>query len=263
MSSSEHRARDEQLLSVGKQCHHETCHLVDFLPFKCQHCTEAFCQEHFLPNAHACPKYDETKHNRVAPSCPMCNVPVAIRPGQDPNVRMEQHLERECSAMTGVAPKKSGPVCEKVRCGKVLVSPIRCDRCRKQFCPSHRFPSDHTCTPQAPTTTARLGSETKQLAGAARGAMKNAMHSANRPSPRTEPASSKAPDLSKLKLQNPVKAVKVDRSSPTLTSPNLVTTTSVTSTPSPTTSATSCAIQSAAADARKRNPYVPPPLFAF
>lgn len=57
----------------------------------------------------------------------MCNVPVAIKPGQDPNERMEQHFTRECSVMTGRTPKKSGPVCEKARCGKPLVSPIRCD----------------------------------------------------------------------------------------------------------------------------------------
>lgn len=60
---------DEQLLAIGKQCSHPTCLLVDFLPFKCQHCSEAFCQEHFLVKDHDCPKYDETKHNRIAPHC--------------------------------------------------------------------------------------------------------------------------------------------------------------------------------------------------
>lgn len=61
--------RDEQLLSIGKQCSHPACLLVDFLPFKCQHCEDAFCQEHFLVSAHNCTKYDESKHNRVAPNC--------------------------------------------------------------------------------------------------------------------------------------------------------------------------------------------------
>ncbi|KAK7056833.1 hypothetical protein VNI00_002550 [Paramarasmius palmivorus] len=163
--------RDQQLLSIGKQCSHAACHLVDFLPFKCQHCQESFCQEHFKVDDHNCPKYDASKHNRVAPSCPLCNSPVAIPPGQDPNIRMEQHFAKECSVMLGKAVKKSTPVCERGKCGKVLYAPIKCDKCRKQFCPAHRFPSDHSCNatntssasssstgtrPGAPTASSRL-----------------------------------------------------------------------------------------------------------
>ena len=61
--------RDAQLLDIGHQCSLETCLLHDFLPFKCQHCNEPFCSDHYLPDAHKCPKYDETKHNRIAPNC--------------------------------------------------------------------------------------------------------------------------------------------------------------------------------------------------
>ena len=69
MSSSNLPEPDSQLLEIGKQCSHQSCLLVDFLPFKCQHCELAFCQEHFKVEAHQCPKYDEGKHNRVAPNC--------------------------------------------------------------------------------------------------------------------------------------------------------------------------------------------------
>ncbi|KAL0579135.1 hypothetical protein V5O48_002867 [Marasmius crinis-equi] len=158
--------RDQQLLSIGKQCTHASCNLVDFLPFKCQHCKQSFCQEHFKVEDHSCPSYDASKHDRIAPSCPLCNTPVAIPPGQDPNVRMEQHFVKECSVMLGKEVKKSKPVCARAKCGKVLHAPIRCDKCRKQFCPSHRFPGDHTCTPTstsasstrpgAPTANSRL-----------------------------------------------------------------------------------------------------------
>ena len=61
--------REAQLLSIGKQCSEATCSMVDFLPFKCQHCQQSFCQEHFKVDAHRCPEYDESKHNRVAPNC--------------------------------------------------------------------------------------------------------------------------------------------------------------------------------------------------
>ena len=144
MSRSATPERDGQLLDIGKQCSDPTCLLIDFLPFKCQHCAQPFCGEHFLPTAHHCPKYDAAKHDRVAPSCefpicvlsghrsrlrvgPLCSAPVAIPPGQDPNIRMERHINTECSVMTGRSSKaKSTPHCARSKCGKVLFSPIRC-----------------------------------------------------------------------------------------------------------------------------------------
>ena len=66
--------RDARLLEIGKQCSSPTCHLIDFLPFTCQHCAHPFCGEHFLPEAHKCDKYDATKHDRVAPSCEWLDV---------------------------------------------------------------------------------------------------------------------------------------------------------------------------------------------
>ena len=67
-STPAHEHSDE-LMSVGQQCTAPLCNLVDFLPFKCQHCSHPFCADHFLPDKHQCEKYDESKHNRVAPSC--------------------------------------------------------------------------------------------------------------------------------------------------------------------------------------------------
>ncbi|KAF8903111.1 hypothetical protein CPB84DRAFT_1678339 [Gymnopilus junonius] len=155
-SSLPAQERDTQLLSVGKQCSDPSCLLVDFLPFKCRHCELSFCQEHFKVDAHHCTKYDETKHNRVAPNCPLCNVPVAVKPGQDPNVRMDLHLETECSVVTGKVKAKTTPVCAKGNCKKVLFAPIRCDKCRNQFCPAHRFPGDHICLPSTAPTSQRI-----------------------------------------------------------------------------------------------------------
>ncbi|KAH9922856.1 uncharacterized protein BXZ73DRAFT_51230 [Epithele typhae] len=145
--------RDHQLLEVGKQCSSPICGLVDFLPLKCQHCAQPFCGDHFLPTAHSCEKYDAAKHDRIAPSCPLCNTPVAIPPGQDPNIRMEQHINTECSVMTGRMTGKSAPTCARGKCGKVLFAPIRCGSCKQQFCPAHRFPQDHSCSSAAAVTS--------------------------------------------------------------------------------------------------------------
>ncbi|KAF9489376.1 hypothetical protein BDN71DRAFT_1456208 [Pleurotus eryngii] len=153
--------RDTHLLSVGKQCSLQTCMLVDFLPFKCQHCSKSYCGEHFKVEAHKCPEYDESKYDRVAPNCPLCNEPVAVPPNQDPNIRMEQHLTRDCSVMTGrTGKKKSGPACARTKCGKTLFAPIQCNQCKQQFCPSHRFPADHSCTAPPNSSTSNTGGNT-------------------------------------------------------------------------------------------------------
>ena len=146
-STPANQERDAQLLSIGQQCSEEHCHLVDFLPFKCEHCSQAFCGDHFLPQAHKCAKYDENQHNRVAPPCkqpfsalsfisnsnciclgPFCKTPIAIPPGEDPNIRMERHFNNDCSVLIETSGKKSSqPHCAKAKCNKVLWSPIRCD----------------------------------------------------------------------------------------------------------------------------------------
>ena len=199
MSGSATPKRDGQLLDIGKQCSDPTCLLVDFLPFKCQHCAQPFCGEHFLPTTHHCSEYDEAKHDRVAPSCeptiyvfsgfrsctnvgPLCNTPVAIPPGQDPNIRMERHINTECSVITGRSGNaKSTPHCARQKCHKVLFSPIRCDvsyfvfyvahysrpyvmpdsvprqSCKQQFCPDHRFPKDHSCSATKGSASSQQG----------------------------------------------------------------------------------------------------------
>ncbi|RPD62329.1 hypothetical protein L227DRAFT_498826 [Lentinus tigrinus ALCF2SS1-6] len=203
--------RDTQLLDVGKQCSAPSCLLVDFLPFKCQHCGEPYCGDHFLPTTHSCAKYDATKHDRIAPSCepgPLCNTPVAIPPGQDPNIRMERHINTECSVMTGRKAKSGTPTCARPKCGKVLFSPIRCDSCKQQFCPQHRFPKDHTCTTANRSSSkqtspadawANVSSQTSAASAAAIAAIKRAAT--------TTPSSSARPPTSSKSQSAPVKSV--------------------------------------------------------
>ncbi|KAJ7366920.1 hypothetical protein DFH08DRAFT_835930 [Mycena albidolilacea] len=205
----------QELLSVGRQCSHQTCNLVDFLPFKCQHCNDSFCQEHFMVAAHKCPKYDESKYNRVSPNCPLCNVVVAVRPGQDANEAVETHFVRDCSVMTGKAKARSTPVCARPRCGKALFAPIRCTSCSQQFCASHRFPADHTCVPVAnatktttgPTAASRLLDLNTKASAAGGAALKSiktmasnaqAQASASRPAAPPKPAAAAAPSKPNL-----------------------------------------------------------------
>ncbi|PIL22471.1 hypothetical protein GSI_15159 [Ganoderma sinense ZZ0214-1] len=212
MSGTATPEREEQLLDIGKQCSDPTCLLVDFLPFKCQHCAQPFCGEHFLPTTHHCSKYDAAKHDRVAPSCPLCSAPVAIPPGQDPNIRMERHINTECSVMTGRSSKaKSTPHCARPKCGKVLFSPIRCDSCKHQFCPEHRFPKDHSCSATKGSVSSQQGGvkawtnvqhQTSAASAAAMAAIKRAAASSTAPArttPRTQTQAKSQPPPSDTK----------------------------------------------------------------
>ena len=58
---------------------------------------------------------------------PMCNLPIAIKLGQDPNTRMEEHFSKDCTSMTGKSATKSMPTCARGNCKKVLYTPIKCD----------------------------------------------------------------------------------------------------------------------------------------
>lgn len=137
-----------QMLLLGTQCAESHCLQVDFLPFRCLHCSKSYCQTHYKVEDHKCPEYEEYRHNRVAPDCthtvisllrirryslsllfvqgPFCNVPVAVPPDQDPNIRMELHFEKECAVILGEVPPRPTPRCSKVVCNKVLFSPIAC-----------------------------------------------------------------------------------------------------------------------------------------
>lgn len=113
------------LLHAGTSCSHPACHTIDFLPFKCAHCTHKFCQEHWQPAQHECPQYDAAQYDRIVPQCPFCSKPVNINPGQDINAAMERHIDNDCHIFVGK--KKRGPVCGNKKCGKSLISPIFCD----------------------------------------------------------------------------------------------------------------------------------------
>lgn len=144
MAQAPKATKDQELLFVGSACNLDSCKLNDFLPIKCPHCAHTFCSSHFLPESHHCDKWDPSAHNRVAPNCPFCNVPVAYPSGGDPNAAMERHFESTCEALGrgGSSPKGSG-ICAQVRCNKALIVPIVCQSCNKKFCPEHRF---HKCT---------------------------------------------------------------------------------------------------------------------
>jgi len=53
--------------NLGKHCAVKLCNQHDFLPFKCEECKIAFCQEHRLPVDHNCKYLDRVlKRDKTA-----------------------------------------------------------------------------------------------------------------------------------------------------------------------------------------------------
>ncbi|EUC60273.1 AN1-type zinc finger protein 2B, putative [Rhizoctonia solani AG-3 Rhs1AP] len=144
---------DAQMMFVGSACSLPGCSLHDFLPLKCNLCSDTFCSDHFKPNEHTCPKFDPSTADRIAPSCPLCDTPVSVPLGRDVNDVMDNHIMKECTAAGNRKSARPANRCPAPRCNKVMYAPIRCDNCRKEFCPSHRFPKQHICTASTPLPT--------------------------------------------------------------------------------------------------------------
>ena len=43
-----------ELPHLGKQCSEKTCRQLDFLPMKCDACSEIFCTDHLQYDDHSC-----------------------------------------------------------------------------------------------------------------------------------------------------------------------------------------------------------------
>ncbi|WWD16068.1 hypothetical protein CI109_100493 [Kwoniella shandongensis] len=157
-----------EMMFLGQECKHPACHLHDFLPFSCPACHQSFCQPHFLPSQHNCTApLPPSMVDRIAPVCPMCAeiVPYPKSSTLDPNEAVERHiLSGTCTGFVGGEERKkaeakrrrdNGEVCWRKTCGKVLVVKMKCEQCQHMFCPSHRTPNSHSCTPNSTPSTSR------------------------------------------------------------------------------------------------------------
>ncbi|KAG0332881.1 zinc finger, AN1-type domain [Podila horticola] len=137
-----------ELPSIGKHCSDATCSQLDFLPFTCPYCKQIYCQDHWRLEGHTCPKKDEaTQQDQRVPICPLCDKPVPVKKGEDPNVRMEQHIAAGCPEP---ATTTSKPIytnsCNVKGCKNRSAIPIICQKCRLNYCLKHRLEGDHSCS---------------------------------------------------------------------------------------------------------------------
>lgn len=136
-TSRRHAAMD--LDGVGARCALSTCRMLDYLPFRCASCSQLFCAEHQTPAAHTCAAAPASA--RFVPTCPMCNEPVPVPPGRDPNVVMASHIDQGCPRR-----KRSNPKCALSSCSVRDPAATVCKSCTMTFCIQHRLETDHECT---------------------------------------------------------------------------------------------------------------------
>ncbi|ORX56501.1 hypothetical protein BCR36DRAFT_395471 [Piromyces finnis] len=130
---------------LGKQCHLKECKQLDFLPFTCEYCKFVFCHEHWKPENHHCEKESTEKKDFHTTICPVCGKIVPIKRDEDPNIRVNKHINDGCpnpGTSTSTSTKK---VCQYKGCKTAQLIPFVCPKCKKSFCIKHRLDMDHNC----------------------------------------------------------------------------------------------------------------------
>uniref|UniRef100_A0A095A435 AN1-type zinc finger protein 2B n=1 Tax=Schistosoma haematobium TaxID=6185 RepID=A0A095A435_SCHHA len=142
--------------NLGANCSVPTCRMLgtcefpsytilDFLPVRCSGCHGVFCKNHYLYDSHNC-KSPDLKDKQV-PVCPLCGTIVPLKPGELPDVKVGNHIDTDCRSKPALELKGKlfTNACCVPRCKKKELIPFVCDRCKLNFCVSHRNELDHDC----------------------------------------------------------------------------------------------------------------------
>ncbi|KAG8185473.1 hypothetical protein JTE90_019732 [Oedothorax gibbosus] len=144
---------------IGNQCSEQSCRRLDFLPMRCDACSSVFCKDHFLYTNHSC-NFAYQKDVQV-PVCPLCNQPIPSKRGEQPDIAVGEHIDRDCKSDPAVSKRKIYTnKCNVKGCRQKEIIKLTCDVCRKTYCLKHRHTADHKCTEQQAVSAA-------QAAGAA------------------------------------------------------------------------------------------------
>lgn len=137
--------------TLGDHCSDRSCNRLDFLPMKCDACSNIYCNDHFQYNKHSC--NNAYQKDVQVPVCPLCNKPVPSKRGEQPDIAVGQHIDRDCQADPAIAKRKiyTNKCCVK-GCKQKEVIQLTCDVCRRNYCLKHRHPTDHKCTENVSAT---------------------------------------------------------------------------------------------------------------
>ncbi|XP_076823032.1 AN1-type zinc finger protein 2A-like [Clavelina lepadiformis] len=129
---------------LGQHCSESICRKLDFLPVKCDACDEVFCKDHIRYDDHHCSS--AYKKNVQVPVCPLCGQPVPVPRGETPDIKVGEHIDRDCQSDPAKKKRKAfSNRCSAPRCKQHELMPVVCSECRLNFCLRHRHPQDHGC----------------------------------------------------------------------------------------------------------------------
>ncbi|KAM7371868.1 hypothetical protein PAMP_009075 [Pampus punctatissimus] len=80
------------------------------------------------------------------PVCPLCNIPIPIKRGEMPDIRVSEHIDRDCKSDPAQRKRKIFTnKCSKGGCKQKEMMRVTCDQCHLNYCLKHRHPLDHDC----------------------------------------------------------------------------------------------------------------------
>uniref|UniRef100_A0AAZ3RJ08 AN1-type domain-containing protein n=1 Tax=Oncorhynchus tshawytscha TaxID=74940 RepID=A0AAZ3RJ08_ONCTS len=114
---------------LGEHCSENSCKHLDFLPLRCDACEEIF--------------------DIQVPVCPLCNTPIPIKRGEMPDIKVGEHIDRDCQSDPAQNKRKIFTnKCSKGGCKQKEMIRVTCDQCHINYCLKHRHPLDHDCKPE-------------------------------------------------------------------------------------------------------------------
>uniref|UniRef100_A0A8C6TE45 Zinc finger, AN1-type domain 2A n=1 Tax=Neogobius melanostomus TaxID=47308 RepID=A0A8C6TE45_9GOBI len=129
---------------LGEHCSEKSCKRLDFLPMKCDACQEIFCKDHITYATHKCTS--SYKKDVQVPVCPLCNIPIPVKRGEMPDIKVGEHIDRDCKSDPAQRKRKVFTNrCSKGGCKQKEMIRITCDQCNLNYCLKHRHPLDHDC----------------------------------------------------------------------------------------------------------------------
>jgi len=84
---------------VGAHCVFKGCNQQDYIPFKCEHCSECFCGDHRRPEDHKCNKGGLETNSLFSTICPLCDMNVKFRCSGDHKISSFEHEREAIEAM--------------------------------------------------------------------------------------------------------------------------------------------------------------------
>nr|CAD2175371.1 unnamed protein product [Meloidogyne enterolobii] len=124
---------------VGAHCAVAECRQLDFLPIKCNVCSNIFCKHHYPYDSHDCTK--ARKKDPKVTVCPLCRQPIPLKYGESPDLLVSDHIDKDCKSDR----KRWAPKCGVTGCYKRELIKMDCKHCGIHFCLGHRHPVDHKC----------------------------------------------------------------------------------------------------------------------